>query len=71
MRNLNYDLKNLCQRNRDGFRDTQANRHQRLQQMANDLHALRFKQLRAARFRRRYITPTVVHSDKFPTLAMV
>ena len=35
MRDLNYDLKNLC-RNLDGSRATQANRHQQLQQMAND-----------------------------------
>jgi len=46
MGDLNHDLKNLC-RNRDGSRATQANRHQRLQQMANDLHALGFRQLRA------------------------
>ena len=55
MKDLNYDLKNLCKRNRDGSRATQANRHQRLQQMANDLHALGFKQLRARSLKPKHI----------------
>lgn len=47
MHDLNYDLKNLCRRNRDGSRSTQANRHKRLQQMADDLHSMGFRQMRA------------------------
>ena len=59
MKDLNYDLKNLCKRNRDGSRATQANRHQRLQQMANDLHALGFKQLRARSLKPKHITALI------------
>jgi len=55
MRDLNYDLKNLCRRNRDGSYSTQANRHQRLQQMANDLHALGFRQLRARSLKPKHV----------------
>jgi len=55
MRDLNYDLKNLCRRNRDGSWSTQANHHQRLQQMANDLYALGFRQLRARSLKRKHV----------------
>ncbi len=55
MRDLNYDLKNLCRRNRDGSYSTQANRQQRLQQMANDLHALGYRQLRARSLKTKHV----------------
>ena len=55
MRDLNYDLKNLCRRNRDGSRAAQANRHQRLQQMANDLHVLGFRQLRTRSLKPKHV----------------
>ena len=37
MKNLNYELKNLCKRNRDGGHATQAKRHQTLQLAATQL----------------------------------
>lgn len=55
MQDLNYDLKRLCRRNRDGSRATQANRHKRLQQMANDLHALGFRCMRARSLKPKHV----------------
>lgn len=55
MQDLNYDLKTLCRRNRDGSRATQANRHKRLQQMANDLHALGFRCMRARSLKPKHV----------------
>ena len=43
MRDLNYQLKQLCKRNRDGSYATQANRAWLLSQMANQLHELGYR----------------------------
>ena len=42
MKDLNYELKLLCQRNRDGSYATQHAREDILTQIANQLHALGF-----------------------------
>ena len=55
MHDLNYDLKNLCRRNRDGSRSTQANRHKRLQQMADDLHRMGYRHMRARSLKPKHI----------------
>ena len=57
MHDLNYDLKNICERNRDGSHSTQANRRKRLQQMADDLHAMGYRRMRA-----RSLKPKHVHA---------
>lgn len=46
MRDINYSMKQLCNRNRDGSIGTQSNRAQQLNQMMNDLHGLGFKDVR-------------------------
>ena len=40
MKDLNFQIKNLCERNRDGSRSTQADRFQMLQTMANHLNEM-------------------------------
>lgn len=47
MRTLNYELKQLCYRNRDGSFATQADRLRMLQLSANQLHESGFRDLRA------------------------
>jgi hypothetical protein len=46
MRNLNYELKQLCDRNRDGSYATQADRQRILSQAANQLRGLGFQHMR-------------------------
>ena len=55
MHDLNYDLKNLCKRNRDGSKSTQANRHKRLQQMADDLHRMGYRHMRARSLKPKHV----------------
>lgn len=45
MKDLNYQLKNLCSRNQDGSRATQAERFQLLQTMANHLSELGYRRM--------------------------
>ena len=47
MRNLNYQLKQLCRQNRDGSYSTQAKRAHHLMLIANQLHGLGFQGLNA------------------------
>ena len=47
MRDLNYQLKQLCRRNRDGSFATQADRERMLALFANQLHELGFRHMRA------------------------
>ncbi len=47
MRNLNYQLKQLCQNNRDGSYATQAMRSRMLSQMADQLFELGYRQMQA------------------------
>ena len=55
MRNLNYQLKNLCLRNKDGSYSTQSNRNKILQQIANQLHELGFKQMNVLSLKQKHI----------------
>jgi len=43
MRKLNFELKNICKRNRDGSFSTQGNRERMLSMIADQLHAVGFK----------------------------
>ena len=47
MRDLNYQLKQLCRRNRDGSFATQADRERMLSLFANQLHEMGFRHMRA------------------------
>jgi len=47
MRDLNYQLKTLCQRNRDGSYATRADRERMLALFANQLHELGYRHMRA------------------------
>lgn len=45
MRDLNYQLKQLCHRNRDGSYSTQANRQRILHQIASQLHQMGYRRM--------------------------
>ena len=55
MRNLNYDFKNLCQRNRDGSFATQHDRESILTLIANQLDEDGFRHLRATGVRSKHV----------------
>ena len=61
MRNLNYDLKQLVNRHRDGSFTTRDDRHTALQQMANDLHTLGFRQMRGDSLKPKHIEALTKH----------
>jgi len=55
MRALNYDLKQLCHRNRDGSFGTQADRMRILQLVADQLHDAGFVNLRATNLKPKHV----------------
>lgn len=55
MRRLNYQLKQLCQHNRDGSYGTQAQRERLLTLIANQLYALGFAQLHAKSLKPKHV----------------
>jgi len=59
MKKLNYELKNITTKNRDGSQATQANRRQYLQLIARQLHALGFKNMAATSLKRKHILALV------------
>ncbi len=59
MLDLEYDLKLLCRRNRDGSRMTQAQREQRLRLIARELNALGYRQMRAASLKPKHVQALV------------
>lgn len=61
MNDLAYGLGQLCRRNRDGSRATQANRIRGLQAMANDLYQLGFKLPRPSSLKPKHVTQLVDH----------
>jgi len=52
---LEYDLKAICRRNRDGSRMTQAQREQRLRLIARELHGLGYRNLRAQSLKPKHV----------------
>lgn len=56
-----YELKGICRRNRDGSRMTQAQREQRLRQVARDLERLGYKHLRASSLKPKHVQTLVAH----------
>ncbi len=61
MKDLNYELKLLSQRNRDGSYATQHARDDILTQIANQLHALGFKDMKATSLKPKHVTRLVEH----------
>jgi len=59
MRDLNYELKQLCQRNHDGSYATRHAREAILTQIANQLHELGFKDMRATSLKPKHVTALV------------
>ena len=59
MRQLNFDLKRLQERHREGGFVTRRDRSYALAQAANALHALGFRRLRAAGLRRKHVDALV------------
>lgn len=61
MRQLNFELKSLCKRNRDGSYVTQANRERVLTLIADQLHALGYRNLTAAGLKSKHVEALVKH----------
>lgn len=59
MLDLEYDLKSICKRNRDGSRMTQAQREQRLRLIARELHGLGYRNLRAQSLKPKHVQALV------------
>lgn len=59
MLDLEYDLKVICRRNRDGSRMTQAQREQRLRLIARELNDLGFRHLRASSLKPKHVEALV------------
>ncbi len=59
MKNLNYQLKQLCRQNRDGSYSTQAKRQHHLILIANQLHALGFHGMGASSLKPKHVDALV------------
>ncbi len=59
MRDLNYQLKNMCSRNKDGSFSTQSNRQKILFLMANQLYEMGFRHLKADALKEKHVTGLV------------
>ena len=55
MRDLNYQLKDLCRRNRDGSYATQQNRERQLSLMADQLHELGYRAMNARSLKPKHV----------------
>ncbi len=55
MREFNYELKNLCSRNRDGSFSTRANRERILDLIANQLQEMGFKHMHATSMKSKHV----------------
>lgn len=61
MRDLNFQLKELCRKNRDGSYATQAQRLALLTLMANQLHELGYRQMEAQSLKPKHVEALVKH----------
>ena len=59
MQDLNYELKQLCARNRDGSCATQANRERILTLIANQLREMGYVNMRARSLKARHVEALV------------
>lgn len=55
MRDFNFEIKNLCERNLDGSQSTQASRKKILKQVANQIHDLGFRNLKLVNIKPKHI----------------
>ncbi len=61
MRDLNYQLKQLCRRNRDGSYSTQSNRARILAQMAGQLHEMGYRRMGIRSLKPKHVGALVQH----------
>ena len=61
MRDLNYELKLMCQRNRDGSFNTQRDRERILDRIADQLHDLGFRDLKVASLKPKHVAALCEH----------
>lgn len=61
MRQLNYELKQLCKHNRDGSYKTQSDRHKLLQKFANDLYQLGYRSMGARTLKQKHVKALIQH----------
>jgi site-specific recombinase XerC len=61
MKDLNFDLRVMCARNRDGSEATRADRERMLSLMARELHELGFKGLRAKNLGEKHVQALLAH----------
>ena len=61
MRELNYQLKQLCRANRDGSYRTQADRERQLTLIANRLHTLGYRKMNAQSLKPKHVEALVKH----------
>ena len=61
MRDLNYQLKQLCQHNRHGSYSTQSARRHMLDQMANQLHELGYRDMNARSLKPKHVDALAAH----------
>ena len=61
MLDLEYELKRICQRNRDGARMTQAQRQQRLRLIARELQTLGYRNMHASSLKPKHVQALVKH----------
>ncbi|MGH8646195.1 MAG: phage integrase N-terminal domain-containing protein [Gammaproteobacteria bacterium] len=59
MRDLNFELKQLCRANRDGSYRTQADRERTLAQIADQLHALGYRNLKVHGLKQKHVQALV------------
>ena len=59
MRDLNYQLKQLCHRNRDGSYATQAKRMHHLMQIADQLYDLGFRGMKPRSLKQKHVDALV------------
>src|SRR6056297_1218025 len=61
MRDLNYQLKMLCKHSREGSFETRVGRERQLSAIANQLHKLGFRQLKATSLKQKHVQALVDH----------
>ncbi|MCX4030198.1 integrase domain-containing protein [Endozoicomonas sp. SM1973] len=59
MKKLNFELKQLCDRNRDGSYSTQSKRHHTLQLVASQLHEMGFRKMNASSIKPKHVEALV------------
>ena len=61
MRDLNYQLKLMCKHSHEGSFETRVGRERQLSAIANQLHDLGFRQLKATSLKQKHVQALVNH----------